>query len=591
MKRQLEVALLCLATLSCGTEQQHQGESTETTVGTTGRLPLAQPCSISSGIVSVVLSANETATLTLDGSNQLTVNTVVCGSATASSTKRINVTVQDPGTASDETVILDGTNGFFAIGATNGGIFVTLGAGTNDMVQVIGTSAADSMVAGHSTSDEWVIVNQDAYKDVSLIGVEGLTLTGAGGDDVLNASGFHPVWVRGSYYSPGLPAQLSVTLEGGAGNDALVGGVANDLLRGGDNDDTLEGGAGDDVEYGDLGDDTFDEGTATNGADIFNGGNGTDAVRYASRTLPITVTVGSVANDGESGELDDVRADVEGVTGGAAADVLTCSVTTGCILRGGPGGDTLTGNTGADTLDGEAGDDLVRAGTGNDVLVGGAGVDVLTYSERSTAVTVVLGTPGTPTTGNGVSGENDSVDDFEQLIGGTGNDTLTGNALDNRLTGGAGNDTLSGGGGDDVFDEGSASNGQDVFAGGAGVDRVDYGQRSAVLTVTIDGAANDGAASEQDNVGTDVEAITGGSAGDSLTGSTGDDVLDGVGGNDTLSGLGGNDVLSGGDGSDTLNGGDGDDVLEDVSQGGTCDCGNGFDIGICDAPMATCEVR
>lgn len=590
MLRHLEIALLFAALVSCGVGRQASVEEA-TPVGTTGRLPLAQPCSISSGVVSVVLTANETATLTLDGSNQLTVNGVVCGAATASSAKRINVTVQDPGSATDETVILDGTNGFFAVGATNGGVFITLGAGTNDVVQLIGTSAADSMVAGHSTSDEWVIVNQDSYKDVSLIGVEGLTLTGAAGDDVLNASGFHPVWIRGSYYSPGLPAQLSVTLEGGAGNDSLAGGAANDLSRGGDNDDTLIGSAGDDLSYGDLGDDTFDEGTAANGADQFNGGDGTDVVRYTGRTQPATVTVGSMANDGESGELDDVRADVEGVSGGAAADVLTCSVTTGCILRGGPGGDTLTGNTGADTLDGEAGDDLVRAGTGNDVLVGGAGVDVLTYSERSAAVTVVLGTPGTPTTGNGVSGENDSVDDFEQLIGGTGADTLTGNALDNRLTGGAGNDTLSGGAGDDVFDEGSSSNGQDTFAGGAGVDRVDYGARSAALTVTIDGTANDGAASEQDNVGTDVEAITGGSAGDSLTGGSGDDVLDGMDGNDTLAGLGGNDVLSGGDGFDTLTGGDGDDVLEDVSQGGSCDCGNGFDIGICDAPAATCEVR
>lgn len=589
MARQLQFALLCLATLSCGTEPGLSAG--QPTVGTTGRLPLAQPCTIASGIVSVVLSANETATITLDGSNQLTVNTVVCGAATASSTKRINVTVLDPGMASDETVILDGTNGFFAIGAANGGIFVTLGAGTNDVVQIVGTSGADTLLAGHSTSDEWATVNHDSFKDVSLIGVEGLTLSGAGGDDILNASGLEPTWVNGSYYSPGLKAQLSVTLEGGAGNDVLTGGAANDLYRGGDDDDTLVGSPGDDTENGELGNDTFDENAAANGADIFNGGGGTDTVRYASRTQPITATVGSQANDGESGELDDVRADVEGVTGGAAADVLTCSVTTGCILRGGPGGDTLTGNTGADTIDGEAGDDVVRAGTGNDTLIGGAGVDVLTYSERSTAVTVVLGTPGTPTTGNGVGGENDSVDDFEQLIGGTGGDTLTGNGLDNRLTGGSGNDTLSGGGGDDVFDEGASSNGQDVFAGGAGVDRVDYGARSVALTITIDGSANDGAASEQDNVGTDVEAITGGTAGDSLTGSSGHDVLDGMEGNDTLSGLGGDDVLSGGDGFDTLSGGDGDDVLEDVSQGGTCDCGNGFDIAICDAPVATCEVR
>lgn len=56
---------------------------------------------------------------------------------------------------------------------------------------------------------------------------------------------------------------------------------------------------------------------------------------------------------------------------------------------------------------------------------------------------------------------------FEAAIGGSGNDSLTGIAANNRLEGGAGNDTLLGGLGADTLD-GGADN--DVLAGEADVD-------------------------------------------------------------------------------------------------------------------------
>lgn len=577
---------------SCGTTDAPGASTGPTTRLRSERLPLAQPCAITNGVVSVVLSANETAALVLDGSNQLTVNGVVCGTATSSNTNRVTVTVSDPGTASDETVIIDFSGGPFSLGKAGGtGFTVALGAGASDQLQVVGGAGNDVMLAGRSSADGWVIVNQDLFKDVSFTGVELLSLQGGDGDDLLSAAALHPSWARSTYFTTGLALQVPASLAGGAGNDVLTGGDGNDVLHGDDDDDLLTGGLGDDVLWGDLGADTFDEGAAANGGDVFNGGDGSDLVRYSARTSPLAVSVGSQKNDGETGETDDVRADVEGVTGGTANDVLSCAVSTGCVLRGGAGDDTLTGGAGNDTLDGEAGDDLVRGGTGDDTLTGGGGLDVLTYSERTAGVTVTLGEPGAPTTGNGASGEDDAIEGFEQLIGGSGDDVLTGNSLDNRLTGGAGNDALAGGAGDDVFDEGASSNGQDTFSGGPGLDRVDYGARSAALTITIDGSANDGEANEHDDVQADVEAITGGSGNDSITGSDAAEIFDGMSGNDTLSGMGGNDVLSGGPGNDTLLGGDGDDVLEDLSGGGVCDCGPGFDIAICPAPPATCEVR
>ena len=53
---------------------------------------------------------------------------------------------------------------------------------------------------------------------------------------------------------------------------------------------------------------------------------------------------------------------------------------------------------------------------------------------------------------DGTTGAFDDVHtDVENVIGGFGNDTITGNSDNNVLGGGAGNDSLNGGGGDDTL--------------------------------------------------------------------------------------------------------------------------------------------
>ncbi|NTW83786.1 MAG: hypothetical protein HGB36_10545, partial [Chlorobiaceae bacterium] len=73
-----------------------------------------------------------------------------------------------------------------------------------------------------------------------------------------------------------------------------------------------------------------------------------------------------------------------------------------------------------------------------------------------------------------------TIKNIENILGGTGNDTLTGDGSANylyggdgadSLAGGAGNDTLAGGGGNDSL-AGGASN--DVLLGGAGDDTLIY---------------------------------------------------------------------------------------------------------------------
>ncbi|MFN3988352.1 MAG: IPTL-CTERM sorting domain-containing protein [Rhodocyclaceae bacterium] len=63
------------------------------------------------------------------------------------------------------------------------------------------------------------------------------------------------------------------------------------------------------------------------------------------------------------------------------------------------------------------------------------------------------------------NGSTDSL--IENVIGGSGNDILTGNQGNNRLVGGSGNDVLDGGDGDDVLIGGP---GDDTLTGGSGAD-------------------------------------------------------------------------------------------------------------------------
>ena len=297
--------------------------------------PLATPCTWASGVLTANLNPNETATFTLDGSGNLVVNGAACGAATAANTTRFNIGVS-PDVGGSEVVVLDFSNGLFGtVPATSQGIFIALGSGAGDAVQVVGTPGPDTFLVGTSGATDIIALNTDTTRDVTVSGAESITLSGGNGDDVLSG--------QGVLYNTGSVAARPLLLYGGAGNDHLRGGNADDQLFGGAGDDTLTESGGDDTASGEAGNDLFDEGTGANGADTLIGGTETDTVSYAGRTAAVTVTVGAAANDGEPGEGDDVRSDVEIVTGGNAGDTLTCEASTGCTLNGGPGDDWLIG--------------------------------------------------------------------------------------------------------------------------------------------------------------------------------------------------------------------------------------------------------
>jgi hypothetical protein len=150
------------------------------------------------------------------------------------------------------------------------------------------------------------------------------------------------------------------TIEGSNFDDPqLFGSNGNDLLRGLNGDDVIGGGAGADI---------IDEGSAPNGADFLNGGDGPDdRVFYSTRTSGVNVSLDGVRNDGATGEQDDVRPSVEQIGGTNFADVLSGNSLANTI-DGFGSLDSIIGGGGNDTLSAGAANNGIVAGTGNDVI-------------------------------------------------------------------------------------------------------------------------------------------------------------------------------------------------------------------------------
>ena len=341
---------------------------------------------------------------------------------------------------------------------------------------------------------------------------------------------------------PGSTAPIKVI--GGAGNDSvLVGGGPVDF----------EGGPGWDMlqvpVYADA------------SPDSFSGGPGRDFVYYSARTAPQNVSLDDVANDGAPGEHDNIHSDVEGVEGGEGDDTLTGG-TGDDFLRGRGGSDTLAGLGGNDVLDGGGnggcGHDDLDGGADDDTLVlegdthaeGGTGDDRFTPGGAAcTGADTAIGGSGTDTADfssapgydiwlslDGVA--DDGVDGLDNFGSDIENATANGNGM--ALIGNDGPNVLRGGYGDDLLD---GEGGADTLTGGAGFDVADYSLRTAAVSLTLDGKANDGAAGEQDSIAGDVEALVGGDGSDILSGDGGDNVFDGGPGADVMLGGGGIDAV------------------------------------------------
>jgi len=191
--------------------------------------------------------------------------------------------------------------------------------------------------------------------------------------------------------------------------------------------------------------------------------------------------------------------------------------------------------------------------------------DSTTFTNVTTYATNQYGEAGNDTLGATQGG---SVSSW----GGSENDDLFAGVESSALDGGTGNDILRGNGAaaSSTSMPTTAADGADRFVGAAGHESVFYRVefccglgfgRTAALTITLDGVANDGEAGEGDNLDGAIDEVVGAAGNDSIMGSSGDQLLFGGAGDDTLNGLAGGDLLDGDVGNDALNGADGDDQL------------------------------
>ncbi len=279
-----------------------------------------------------------------------------------------------------------GTNGNDTINGTAGPDVIHARAG-NDLVRSLGDDdtvclgtgrdivkggAGDDTFASEAVLDGQDNFVGDAGRDVvrysaRSVGVD-VRIDGAPNDGQTGERDDVELSVEDVVGSPAddfiVGSEFGNALFGGNGDDDLRGSVGNDSISGGNDNDQLIGNAGDDFMFGNAGDDTSIAAAVADGADFFEGSVGLDTMSYEGRALQVVVTINNVANDGGLGEGDDIRLDVENVSGGSGNDILNAT-----SFQAEP--NKLKGNGGADILNTR--DAPVLAG---DIADGGSSTDV-----------------------------------------------------------------------------------------------------------------------------------------------------------------------------------------------------------------------
>ena len=269
----------------------------------------------------------------------------------------------------------------------------------------------------------------------------------------------------------------------------------------------------------------------------------------------VTVTatgIGQAAGDtlfGAAGSLSHTNFTLVTVNLGSGNDQVTIVGSPAATISTGPGMDIV---------------ELANLAELNGTIDAGAGTDTLSYQAVSAPVLVELGT--------GVAHGTGGVQNFENIVGRHGADTLVG--LDeerSELTGGKGNDLLQGGTSHDLLDGGPGSDrldggkGNDTYRVGGGTDRI----RDAAGKDTIDfsnarrgvkvNLASTGKKRQRLGKGVGwlrlqaaIENVSGSNFADRIIGNGLRNVLEGRGGKDTLTGAAGNDRIIGGAGVDRV---------------------------------------
>ncbi|MCW9032619.1 MAG: VCBS domain-containing protein, partial [Rhodospirillales bacterium] len=184
-----------------------------------------------------------------------------------------------------------------------------------------------------------------------------------------------------------------------------------------------------------------------NGSGDFDGSGATEALNVTGGAGDNVITTGQY-NDyidgGDGKDTIDAGGGDDSVLGGAGNDHIT----------GGEGNDYIYAGEGDDVVDGGIGDDHIDAGTGggDDTYIGGDGVDTVEYDSTTEGIKVdlragiatdsdeAIAAAGEEGVANSI--DTDTLSGIENVIGGSGDDTIIGDGNNNVLDGGAGDDTV-----------------------------------------------------------------------------------------------------------------------------------------------------
>ncbi len=293
-----------------------------------------------------------------------------------------------------------------------------------------------------------------------------------------------------------------------------------------------------------------------------------DVVSFNSGTGELSVNAGatdSVSISALNGAAGTVVVQINGVANTQFGTVAPSTVQT--IVVNGGSGDNLV------DLSTVGSRDFTNAGGVGVTLLGGAGNDTISGSEFA----------------DNIDGE--AGDDFIQ--GGSGSDMLVGGADDDTIYGGSGADNADGGLGNDSIlgnsgkDTLLGNDGADIIVGGGGRDSIRGGNGADIIRGnrgpdSLFGEAGDdtisgGTGKDSISGGDDDDSLVGNGGSDGINAGAGADIVKGLGGVDTILGLTGNDTLNGGAAGDVLIGGDDDDDL--TGAGGTDTLAGGEDAG------------
>ncbi len=328
------------------------------------------------------------------------------------------------------------------LGASGGG-----GDGKADTVVVNGTLVGDSIRVTEASGAVTVTGLASLVTIANFEATDSLVVNGLAGNDTIDASAL-------------AAGKMSLTLNGGDGDDRIVGSAGNDIVIGGRGNDVAFLGAGDDTFVWNPGDGSdVVEGQAGFDTLQFNGSNVGEQVDLSANgsRLRLFRDVGNVTMDVDGVERVALSAlggpdsiTVNDLSGTAVGEV---AIDLGGVL-GSPGGD---GQVDTITLNGTASDDVITVTNDNGVVtVAGLAAKVTITNFEATDRLVIKGFGGDDVitaagVGTAMQFTADGGDGDDVLIGSNGNDTLLGGAGDDILIGGAGFDTLDGGPGNNVL--------------------------------------------------------------------------------------------------------------------------------------------